>query len=88
MAESVTFEQIGNQQQIDTFTPQTTSLNEVSIGLDNDGNAMIRYGNLSLSLIYDVGSTLQKSRSQSRYADSRQEVATIGGMSVKFCIDF
>jgi hypothetical protein len=56
--------------------------------MDDDGNVMVRYGSVSVTFIYESGSNPQESRIQASSSATRQEVACLGGVSVKFGVAF
>jgi hypothetical protein len=67
---------------------QPASLKKVRIGLDDDGNAMIRLDKVSISFIYEAGNSSQESRTQLVNSFVRLDVACLGGLSVKLGIAF
>ncbi len=84
-AESMTFVQTADAQK----SSRVASLKKVCIGLDEDGNALLRYGKVSVTFIYDAGSSSSESRTQSWNSTTpRQEVASLGGLSVKLGFAF
>ncbi len=82
-AEIVTFDRT-------TQTPheQYSPLKKVRLALDDDGNVMLRFRRVSLTFIYEADSPAQDSRLQSGVTATRQEVACLGGVSVKFGLTF
>jgi hypothetical protein len=87
-AETVTFTQTISRQQIDQANLQPPSLKKMRLALDDDGNVMVRYGSVSVTFIYESGNPPQESRMQSSISATRQEVACLGGVSVKFGVAF
>lgn len=88
MADSVTFVKSAGQQHLDQLSLQISSLSNVSIGLDAEGNGMIRCGKLSVSILNDAGKSSMDYRSQSGKLPSLQDMASIGGLSVRVDIAF
>lgn len=87
-AEPITFVRTAELHQVALPSSKTTSLKKVRLALDDEGNVMVRYGSVSVTFIYEAGSTPQESRIQQGTSTSRQEVACLGGLSVKFGVTF
>ena len=88
MAESVTFVKVTAHQNLDQLSPRISSFKNVSIGLDDEGNGMVRYGKLSVTFLNDAGKSPMDYRIQSGKLPSLQGIASIGGLSVKLDIAF
>jgi len=88
MAENVIFVKAAEQQHLERLSTRITSLSKVSIGLDDEGNAMISYGKLSVSFLNDSGGSSRDNRTQSLRLPSLQDIASIGGLNVKLDIAF
>jgi hypothetical protein len=88
IAESVTFIKAAEQQQFDQLSPKISSLSNISISLDEEGNGMIRYGKLSVSFLNDAGRSPVDKQVQPSKLPSLQDMASIGGLNVRLEISF
>lgn len=86
-AENVLFLQAPSQQLREQTAPQAPAAKKNRLTLDDDGNVMVRYNNrVSVTFIYEAGVGTQESRIKA--ATPRQEVASLGGLSVKLGVAF
>ncbi|KAA0894086.1 hypothetical protein [Oryzomonas rubra] len=85
-AENVLFLQAPNQQLRDQPAPQLPAAKKTLLTLNDDGNVMVRYDRVSVTFIYEAGVGAQESRIKA--AAPRQEVASLGGLSVKLGVAF
>ena len=58
------------------------------LGLDDDGNVMVRVGGMKVTFVYEAGSSAPDSRETTSRASQRQDVACLGGVSVKLGFTF
>lgn len=66
--------------------PHAPAAKQGRLALDDDGNVMVRFNRMSVTFIYDAGGPPQENRMRSDVA--HQEVACLGGLSVKFGMTF
>ncbi len=88
IAETMTLTQTADQNQLVQSSSQVTSLKKVRLALDNDGNVMVHFGGVSVTFIYEASGSPQENRTQSGNSASRQEVACLGGLSIKLGVTF
>jgi hypothetical protein len=95
IAAAVIFSPLSAQAETIIFTqsaaPQQSAIapthNKLRLALDDDGNVMVRFMRVSLTFIYEAGGA-PDNQLQSSVTTSRQEVACLGGLSVKFGLTF
>ncbi|KAB0670469.1 hypothetical protein F6V30_10005 [Oryzomonas sagensis] len=86
-AENVLFLQAPDQQLREQPAPQLPAAKKALLTLNDDGNVMVRYNNgVSLTFSYEAGGSPQESRIKA--PPPRQEVASLGGLSVRFGVAF
>ena len=66
--------------------PHAPAAKQTRLALDDDGNVMVRFNRMSVTFIYDAGGPPQENRMKPDVA--RQQVACLGGLSVKFGVNF
>ena len=85
--ESITFRQTASQTQSVSNTPHNTSGNKAILGLDAEGNVMIKYGDLSAKLLCDP-SDRQESKNLPGLSSKDSDVALLGRIAVEISINF
>jgi len=86
-AENLTFVRAAEQQHLaPSPLQQVSAVKPGRLGLDDDGNIMVRFNRMSVTFIYDGGGSPQENRLRPNI--QRQEVASIGGLSVKLGVSF
>lgn len=86
-AENVLFLQAPDQQLLERSVPQLPAAQKARLALNDDGNVMVRYNNgVSLTFCYEAGGSPLESRIKA--PPPHQEVASLGGLSVKFGVAF
>jgi len=83
-AENITLVRTASLSQNTLASPQKRA----RLGVDSDGNVMVRYGGVSVTFIYDAASAAKDSREFASASAQRQEVASLGGLSVKLGVAF
>ena len=58
------------------------------LGLDDDGNVMVRVGGMKVTFVYEAGSSSPDNRETASRSSQRQDVACLGGVSVKLGFTF
>lgn len=84
LAETLTFTHTAAAPQRVATAPTHKKLR---LALDDAGNVMVRFKRVSLTFIYEVGSA-PENQLQSSVTAARQEVACLGGLSVKLGLTF
>jgi len=85
-AENLVIFHSASQQHHEPSPTQPTSAKQARLALDDDGNVMVRFNRMSVTFIYDAGGSLQESRMRPNVP--HQEVACLGGLSVKLGVSF
>ncbi|QEM67735.1 hypothetical protein FO488_05920 [Geobacter sp. FeAm09] len=86
-ADNVIFLQVPDHQLREQPDPQASAVKKARLGLDDDGNVMVRYNDrVSVTFIYEAGANPQESRLKASVP--HQEVACLGGLSVKLGVAF
>lgn len=85
-AENLVHLRLADPQQLNQSHPQARSTKQTRLALDDDGNVMVRFNRMSVTFIYDAGGSPQDNRM--RPNAPHQEVACLGGLSVKLGVSF
>lgn len=85
-AENLVIFRSADQQRLEPSHPQAVSGKQARLALDDDGNVMVRFNRMSVTFIYDAGGSPQENRMRPNVP--HQEVACLGGLSVKLGVSF
>lgn len=85
-AENLTFVRSADQQRLAPPPPQAPATPKTHLSLDDDGNVMVRFNRVSFTLIYETGGSSLENRIRQNVP--REDVASLGGVSVKFGFSF
>jgi len=85
-AENLIIFHSADQQYHEPPPPQPYSVKQARLPLDNDGNIMVRFHKLSVTFVYDAGGSPQDNRMRPNIP--REEVASLGGLSVRLGVSF
>ena len=86
--ESMTFVRTVATSQENLRVTDMEPLKKVRLTLDNEGNVMVRYGDVSCTLIYGASSVQRSKEHPVVLAPSGTQVASLGAICLKFGIPF